>query len=71
MAVLEINGEHVERSPLDRLTNTWPSPGDLSYTVALFWRGPSCLPGSVRGWVLEVWKRERSPDRIVAVPGIR
>jgi hypothetical protein len=38
MAVLEINGEHVERSPLDRLTNTWPPRGDLSYTVALFWR---------------------------------
>ena len=51
MAVLEIKGEHVERSPLDRLTPAWPSPGDLSYTVALFWRGaPPCRSASVHGW---------------------
>ena len=51
MAVLEIKGEHVERSPLDRLTPAWPSPGDLSYTVALFWRGsPPGRSAFVHGW---------------------
>jgi len=54
MAVLEIKGEPVERSPLNRLTKAWPPRGDLSYTVALVCSGQPCRPafistGSPRG----------------------